>query len=48
MFRRRMRRDGLMRAILELAIYRFLRAVIIAGAIIFILAVCVVGAIILG
>jgi hypothetical protein len=48
MFRRRWRRDGLLRAIIELAIYRFLRAVIIAGSIIFVLAVCVVAAIFLG
>jgi hypothetical protein len=48
MFRRRRRRDGIISAIIELAIYRFLRAVIIAGSLIFILAVCVVGAIILG
>jgi hypothetical protein len=48
MFRRRWRRDGLLKAIIELAIYRILRAVIIAGSIIFILAVCVVAAIFLG
>jgi hypothetical protein len=48
MFRRRMQRDGLLKAITELAIYRFLRAVIIAGSTIFVLAVCVVGAIFLG
>jgi hypothetical protein len=48
MFRQRRRERGFIRAVIDLAIYRFLRAVIIAGTIIAVLAVCVVGGIILG